>query len=69
MEWFENEDFWRSFYGYMFSAERFAAVPDEVTRILALTKCSGGNMLDLCWAFLTGLRPYAWSPLHVKLLQ
>src|SRR5579871_2600441 len=48
MEWFENEDFWRSFYGYMFSAERFAAAPDEVARILALTKCSGGNMLDLC---------------------
>ena len=48
MEWFKNEDFWRSFYGYMFSAERFAAAPDEVARILALTNCSGGNMLDLC---------------------
>jgi SAM-dependent methyltransferase len=48
MEWFENEDFWRTFYGYMFSAERFAAAPDEVARILALTKCSGGSVLDLC---------------------
>jgi SAM-dependent methyltransferase len=48
MEWFENDDFWRTFYGYMFSAERFAAAPDEVARILALTKCSGGSVLDLC---------------------
>jgi SAM-dependent methyltransferase len=48
MEWFENEDFWRTFYGYMFSAERFAAAPDEVARILALTKCTGGSVLDLC---------------------
>jgi SAM-dependent methyltransferase len=48
MEWFENEDFWRTFYGYLFSAERFAAAPDEVARILALTKCTGGSVLDLC---------------------
>lgn len=48
MEWFENEDFWRSFYGYMFSAERLAAAPDEVARILALTKCTSGSVLDLC---------------------
>ena len=48
MEWFENDDFWRTFYGYMFSPERFAAAPDEVARILALTKCSGGSVLDLC---------------------
>ena len=32
----------------MFSDERFAATPDEVTRILALTQCSGGSVLDLC---------------------
>jgi SAM-dependent methyltransferase len=48
MEWFENDDFWRSFYGYMFSAERFASAPDEVARILALTQCKGGAVLDLC---------------------
>jgi SAM-dependent methyltransferase len=48
MEWFENEDFWRDFYPFMFSAERFAATPDEVSRLLALTECAGGSVLDLC---------------------
>jgi 2-polyprenyl-3-methyl-5-hydroxy-6-metoxy-1,4-benzoquinol methylase len=48
MEWFENDDFWRTFYPFMFADERFAATPDEVDRILALTQCSGGNVLDLC---------------------
>lgn len=48
MQWFENEDFWRDFYAYMFSPERFVAAKEEVSQILALTKCSGGNLLDLC---------------------
>jgi SAM-dependent methyltransferase len=48
MGWFENEDFWREFYPFMFSDERFAATPDEVTRILALIQCTGGSVLDLC---------------------
>ncbi|HXA83474.1 MAG TPA: class I SAM-dependent methyltransferase [Candidatus Dormibacteraeota bacterium] len=48
MEWFENEDFWRDFYPFMFSAERFAATPDEVGRIIALTQCGSGSVLDLC---------------------
>ena len=48
MEWFESEDFWRDFYPYMFSAERFAAAPMEVNQIMALTQCSGGSLLDLC---------------------
>src|ERR1700727_700124 len=48
MEWFESEDFWREFYSYMFSAERFAAAKDEVSRIMALTQSTGGNLLDLC---------------------
>src|ERR1700749_1192250 len=48
MEWFENDDFWRSFYGYMFSSERFASAPDEVARILALTQRKSGAALDLC---------------------
>lgn len=48
MDWFENEDFWREFYSYMFSSERFAAAGDEVTRILALSGCSAGSVLDLC---------------------
>ncbi len=48
MEWFADDDFWRTFYLFMFSDERFAATPDEVSRILALTQCSGGSVLDLC---------------------
>lgn len=48
MEWFENEEFWRDFYQYMFSQERFAAAKDEVSRIMELTKSSGGHLLDLC---------------------
>ena len=31
-----------------FADERFAATPDELDRILALTQCSGGSVLDLC---------------------
>src|SRR5215470_9174503 len=48
MDWFESEEFWRDFYPYMFSEERFAAAKDEVSRIIALTQCSGGSLLDLC---------------------
>jgi SAM-dependent methyltransferase len=48
MEWFESENFWRDFYPYMFSAERFAAAKEEVNRIVALTRCTGGSLLDLC---------------------
>jgi SAM-dependent methyltransferase len=48
MEWFESEDFWRDFYPYMFPPERFAAAKEEVSRIVALTRCSGGSVLDLC---------------------
>jgi len=48
MEWFENEDFWRDLYPYMFSEERFSAAREEVNRIMALTQVSGGSVLDLC---------------------
>jgi len=48
MEWFQNEDFWRTFYSFMFSEERFSAAKDEVSQIVALTRCSGGSVLDLC---------------------
>ena len=48
MEWFESEDFWRDFYSYMFSGERFAAAKDEVSRVMALTGRNSGNLLDLC---------------------
>jgi SAM-dependent methyltransferase len=48
MEWFESEDFWRDFYPCMFPPERFSAAKEEVSRIVSLTQCSGGSLLDLC---------------------
>jgi SAM-dependent methyltransferase len=48
MEWFEDEEFWRELYPYMFPAERFAAAPDQVNQVLGLSGCSGGKVLDLC---------------------
>ena len=47
MEWFESEDFWRDFYPYMFSLDRFAAAKDEVSRVMTLTGRSSGKLLDL----------------------
>lgn len=48
MQWFENEDFWRELYPYMFPPDRFAAAPADVTKILALTSFAGRTVLDLC---------------------
>ena len=48
MNWFENEDFWRELYPYMFSAERISAAKEEVNHIEALTQCTRGKVLDLC---------------------
>ncbi|MBZ5611141.1 MAG: class I SAM-dependent methyltransferase [Acidobacteriia bacterium] len=48
MEWFEDEDFWRELYPYMFPPDRIAAAADQVAQFLALTKVEGGAVLDLC---------------------
>jgi SAM-dependent methyltransferase len=48
MEWFENDDFWRELYPYMFPPERFAAAAGDVAKILALTGFTGRAVLDLC---------------------
>ena len=48
MEWFEDEDFWRELYPYMFPAERFAMAAEQVEQILALAGSRGGKLLDLC---------------------
>jgi len=48
MEWFENENFWRELYPYMFPPERFAAAAEQADQVIALTKCNGGAVLDLC---------------------
>jgi SAM-dependent methyltransferase len=48
MEWFEDEEFWRELYPYMFPAERIAAAAGQVEQLLALTGCNGRTVLDLC---------------------
>jgi SAM-dependent methyltransferase len=48
MEWFQDEEFWRELYPYMFPAERLTAATEQVAQILALSGCSGGKVLDLC---------------------
>jgi SAM-dependent methyltransferase len=48
MAWFENEDFWRDLYPYMFPVERLAAAPEQIAQILALTGVRSGHVLDLC---------------------
>ncbi len=48
-EWFADEELWVATYDVMFSADRFAAAPEEVKRILALTGMSPpARVLDLC---------------------
>jgi len=48
MEWFQDEEFWRELYPYMFPAERFAAAGEQVEQILALAGTDGNKVLDLC---------------------
>ncbi|HEY2012260.1 MAG TPA: methyltransferase domain-containing protein [Bryobacteraceae bacterium] len=48
MEWFEDEEFWRELYPYMFPAERFRMAADQVSQLLTLTGLTGGTVLDLC---------------------
>jgi SAM-dependent methyltransferase len=47
MQWFENEVFWQTFYGFMFE-RRFTAAIDEVDQVLALSGIGSGAVLDLC---------------------
>jgi SAM-dependent methyltransferase len=49
MQWFEDEEFWRDFYPFMFAAERFAAAEEQVTQILNLIGPRPiKTVLDLC---------------------
>jgi SAM-dependent methyltransferase len=48
MPWFDDEEFWRDLYPYMFPVERLAAAPDQVAQIVALTGVTSGHALDLC---------------------
>jgi len=48
MAWFDNDEFWRDLYPYMFPVERLAAAPEQVAQIVALTGIRSGHALDLC---------------------
>lgn len=48
MEWFEDEEFWRELYPYIFPADRFAAASEQTSQILALAGVTAGKVLDLC---------------------
>ena len=47
-EWFDNKAFWKAFYPFLFHQERFANTPEQIKKILALTKPRGKAVLDLC---------------------
>jgi SAM-dependent methyltransferase len=47
-EWFENEDFWRVLYPYMFDEQRFAVAYEQVRQLVKLTGVRRGVVLDLC---------------------
>jgi len=48
MDWFANDDFWRTLYPAMFPPDRFAAADQQVQQILDLTHFTGRTVLDLC---------------------
>ena len=47
-EWFENQRFWEALYPAMFGEGKFAAAPEQVESICALTGFTSGDVLDLC---------------------
>jgi hypothetical protein len=38
MQWYEDEEFWREMYNYMFPAEKFSAAEEQVSQIISLTE-------------------------------
>ena len=48
MQWYEDEEFWREMYPYMFPPEKFSAAEEQVSQILSLAAVAGGPVLDLC---------------------
>lgn len=47
-EWFDNNDFWKDLYPFMFPEERFAQTEEEIQKVLALIKPVRKAALDLC---------------------
>jgi SAM-dependent methyltransferase len=47
-EWFDEEDFWRETYSYIFPETRFSEASETVEKILSLVRPQGKAALDLC---------------------
>ncbi len=47
MAWYEDEQFWRDLYPYMFSKERFQNAQEEVEKILGMADLQAGAVLDM----------------------
>ena len=47
-EWFDNDAFWRELYPVMFPERRFTDTPDQIEKVLSLTRPIGKVALDLC---------------------
>jgi SAM-dependent methyltransferase len=46
-EWFEDDEFWSTWFPYVFTSERFDRAVTQVDQLLALTSFKGGSVLDL----------------------
>lgn len=47
-EWFDDDSFWQDSYRFMFPEELFTSTPEQIEKVLALTKPAGTTALDLC---------------------
>jgi SAM-dependent methyltransferase len=47
-EWFDDDSFWRDFYPFMFTKQRFAETPEQIDKALKLAEPKGKSALDLC---------------------
>jgi SAM-dependent methyltransferase len=46
-EWFDNEDFWKDFYPFLFSDSKFEEAYRDLEKIIALVDFKGKTVLDL----------------------
>ena len=46
--WFEDEAFWVSTYPFIFPDSSFVTAVSDVPKLVALSRCSGGSVLDMC---------------------
>ena len=47
-DWFEDENFWKVLFPFIFPPEKMESAAEEVGSILTMTGCVEGTVLDLC---------------------